>query len=163
MMGGPTNLANTQLCQWPTPEIFFLASFRCLLTGYDRWDASCWERAWLGARRMLPLAETKRTMADLSHFTRVFRSTLRHTFTYLPLCCGHVAEQECDVVRLVGAAQKGQLVVAGLIARRLTENPDHLELVDAASELGGSLRSASLVFTLTFEQNGDLLGSHVLH
>ena len=33
-MGRPTNLANTQLGQWPTPEIFFLASFRCLLAGY---------------------------------------------------------------------------------------------------------------------------------
>jgi hypothetical protein len=162
-MPEPADLTCTYLCQWPTPEVFFLTSFRCLLTGYERWDAMLWEKAWLGARRIMPLTETKRTMADLTHFTRVFRSSLRRNYMFMPVCCGHAGVEECETVRLIGAAQKGLLVATRLIAHRLTQNADHIELVDAALELGRSLHEASLIFTLAFEQDRDIVASGALH
>ncbi|MGA2129115.1 MAG: hypothetical protein ABSG76_23535 [Xanthobacteraceae bacterium] len=49
---------------------------------------------------------------------------------------------------LVRAAQRGDLVTAGGLARRLTGNDQHFELVDAALDLGRALKRAGVVPTL---------------
>jgi hypothetical protein len=156
-------LEDTRVADWPTPEVFFLVSFRSWLAGYDTTDVNWWERAWLGARNMLGLDDTKRTMADLAHFTRVLRATLKRTFVYLPVCCGQVTVEEYQAMRLVRTAQRGELVPASLLVRRLTDNDDHLELVDAALALGESLSRAGLVFTYELRDHSPIRVSRALH
>lgn len=134
------------LLGWPNAEVFFLTAFRCQLAGYATGDIDCWETGWQGASRLLPLADAKRIMAEVTHFARVLRRTHARALAVLPYCCRHVTPDECLVVRLIGAAQQGQLVAAGGLAGELTDNNDHVELVDCASDLGHALRQSGLVF-----------------
>jgi hypothetical protein len=137
-----------KLAEWPDAEVFFLTAFRCWLAGYETGDVACWELAWQGASRLLPLADVKRTIVEVGQFTRMFRQTLGRSFTYLPYCCGRVTAEECLAVQLVGAAQRGELVAAGQLAHRLTGNDDHVGFVDAACDLGSAFKQSGLTFGL---------------
>ena len=134
------------LLGWPNAEVFFLTAFRCQLAGYATGDVACWEVGWQGASRLLPLADAKRIMAELAYFARVLHRIHARSLAVLPYCCGRVTPDECLLVRLIGAAQRGQLFAAGRLAQELTDSEDHVELVDAASDLGCALRESGLVF-----------------
>jgi hypothetical protein len=141
----PASNAET-LLEWPNAEVFFLTACRCQLAGYATGDVACWEVGWQGASRLLPLADAKRIMAEVACFARILHRTHARALAVLPYCCGRVTPDECLLVRLIGAAQRGQLVAAGCLAEELTNNEDHVALVDAASDLGCALRESGLVF-----------------
>jgi len=134
------------LVHWPDPEVFFLTAFRCQLAGYATGDVACWELGWQGASKLLPLADAKRIMAEVAYFARVLHRTHARALAILPYCCGRVTPDECLLVRLIGAAQRGQLVAAGRLAAEVTNSEDRVALVDAASDLGCALRECGLVF-----------------
>jgi hypothetical protein len=136
------------LAHWPSPEVFFLTALRCRLSGYETSDVSCWELAWQGALRTLAVPEAKRTMAELAYFTRMLRATLRQRFIYLPYCCSRLTETEQLTVLLVGATQRGEMDTAAGLARTITGNDEHAELVAAARDLSVALLEAGLQFTL---------------
>jgi len=145
---GHTIVMTTTLAEWPAPEVFFLTALRCRLSGYETGDVNCWELAWQGASKMLPLDDAKRTMAEVAYFTRVLRSTLQQRFVFLPYCCGRFTHEERLAVLLVSAAQHGELVAAGGLARRLTGNDQHVQLVDAALDLARALKRGGMLLTL---------------
>src|SRR5262249_8379912 len=149
------------LLGWPNAEVFFLTAFRCQLAGYATGDIDCWETGWQGATRLLPLPDAKRIMAEVTHFARVLRRTNARSLAFLPYCCRRVTADECLVVRLIAAAQRGQLVAAGRLAGELTDNEDHVALVDCASDLGHALRQSGLVFA--GEEALDALAPRGLH
>jgi hypothetical protein len=134
------------LLQWPNAEVFFLTACRCQLAGYATGDVACWELGWQGASKLLPLPDAKRIMAEMACFARVLHHTHARALAVLPYCCGRVRPDECLLVRLIGAAQRGELVAAGRLAAELTNNEEHVALVDAASDLAGALRESGLVF-----------------
>jgi len=151
------------LLEWPNAEVFFLTAFRCQLAGYETGDVACWETGWQGARRLLPLADAKRIMAEVAHFCRVLRRAPARSLTFLPYCCRRVTPDECLLVRLIGIAQRGQLLEAGLLAEELTHGEDRVELVDAASDLGGALRGSGLVFAGPDNHATPVLAARALH
>jgi hypothetical protein len=151
------------LLEWPDAEVFFLTAFRCQLAGYETGDVACWETGWQGASRLLPLADAKRIMAEVAHFARVLRRTHARALAFMPYCCRRVTPDECLLVRLIGAAQRGQLVAAGRLAGELTDSEDHVELVDCASDLGCALRQGRLVFAGAGETTPAVLAPRGLH
>jgi hypothetical protein len=152
-----------RLAEWPDAAVIFLTTFRCWLAGYETGDVACWELGWKGASRLLPLRQTKRLIAEISHFTRVFRDTLARRFTFLPYCCGRATPEECLAVQLVAAAQRGALAAAGRLAHQLTGADDHVALVDAAAEVGAALRESELTLALPSDPGDIPARRGVLH
>jgi hypothetical protein len=93
----------------------------------------------------------------------VFRQTLSCRFVYLPYCCGRVTSEECLVLQLVACAQQGELIRAGQLAHKLSNNDDHLDLVSAASDLGAALKQAALMLTYDGMSGLPLHNSGALH
>jgi hypothetical protein len=145
---GRTVVMTKTLAEWPAPEVFFLTALRYWLSGYETGDVDCWELAWQGASKMLPLDDAKRTMAEVGYFTRVLRSTLEQRFMFLPYCCGRFTQEEQLATLLVSAAQRGEIAAAGGFARRLTGNNEHCALVDAALDLARALEHGGMRLTL---------------
>ena len=141
------HMPTTSIAEWPGAEVFLLTAFRCWLAGYETGDIACWELAWQGVSRNRPIADTKRVIAELAHFTRVFRQTLACRFVYLPYCCGRITDEECLALQLVACAQQGELIKAGQLAQELSKNDNYADLVGAASDLGGALKQAALTLT----------------
>jgi len=137
----------TSIADWPHAEVFFLVAFRCWLAGYETSDVACWELAWQGVSQTVQLADAKRIVAELAQFTRVFRKTLACRFVYLPYCCTRVTTDERLAVQLVACAQLGELPRAVELARKLSANDDHVDLVSAAYDLGAVLKQAELSLT----------------
>jgi hypothetical protein len=137
----------TSIADWPDAEVFFLVAFRCWLAGYETGDVACWELAWQGVSKTVQLADAKRIVAELAQFTRVFRKTLACRFVYLPYCCARVTTDEHLAVQFVACAQHGELPKAVELARKLSANDDHVDLVHAACDLGAVLKQAELSLT----------------
>jgi hypothetical protein len=132
---------------WPHAAVFLLVAFRCWLAGYETGDVACWELAWQSVSRTVPLADAKRIVAELAQFTRVFRKTLACRFVYLPYCCARVSTDEHLAVRFIACAQLGEMTRAVELARKLSANDNHIELVNAACDLGAVLKQAELSLT----------------
>jgi hypothetical protein len=137
-------LPTTSIAGWPDAEVLLLTALRCWLAGYETGDIACWELAWQGVSRNRSLADAKRIIAELGQFTRVFRQSLTCRFVYLPYCCGRITDEERLALQLVACAQQGELIRAGQLAHKLSNNDDHADLVRAASDLGGALKDAAL-------------------
>jgi len=144
--GGP-RVGMTSMAHWPRAEVLLLVAFRCWLAGYETGDVACWELAWQGVSRTVQLADAKRIVAELAQFTRVFRKTLACRFVYLPHCCARVTVDEHLAVRFIACAQLGELTRAVELARKLSANDDHIDLVNAACDLGAVLKQAELSLT----------------
>jgi hypothetical protein len=144
--GGP-RVIMTSLADWPRAEVFLLVAFRCWLSGYEMGDVACWELAWQGVCRTVQLADAKRIVAELAQFTRVFRETLTCRFVYLPYCCSRVTADERLAIQLIACAQLGELTRVVELARELSANNDHNDLVNAACDLGAALKRAELLLT----------------
>jgi hypothetical protein len=153
----------TSIAEWPDAEVFLLTALRCWLAGYETGDIACWELAWEGVRRQKPLVHTKRIIAELGQFTRVFRQTLTCRFVYLPYCCGRITDEECLALKLVACAQQGELIRAGQLAHKLSNNDDHADLVGAASDLGDALKQAALTLTYAGMSESPAQDSHTFH
>jgi hypothetical protein len=141
------DLCETSLAEWPDAEVILLTVFRCWLAGYETSEISCWELAWDGLSRVLPVVDAKHILAELGQFTRIFRSKLVRRFVYLPHCCGRATIDECLALRLASCAQRGELSVARQVARRICGSDDHADVVQAASDLAVALRQAGLQLT----------------
>jgi hypothetical protein len=139
----------TSIADWPDADVFFLVAFSCWLAGYETGDVACWELAWQGVSTTVPLADAKRIVAELAQFTRVFRKTLACRFVYLPYCCARVTDDEHLALRVVACAQRGELPQAVELVRKLCANDDHVDLVNAACDLGAVLKQAELSLTNT--------------
>lgn len=146
------HILTTSIAEWPKAEVILLTVFRCWLAGYETSDITCWELAWQGLARTVPLTDAKRIIAELGQFARVFRATLANRFVYLPHCCGRVTVDECLALRLVACAQGGDMNCASECAYRLSQNQSHAALVGAASDLAEALRQAGLTLTTTGEE-----------
>jgi len=144
---GDPRVGITSKADWPHAEVFLLVAFRCWLAGYETGDVACWELAWQGVSQTVQLADAKRIVAELAQFTRVFRKTLACRFVYLPHCCARVTVDERLAVQLIACAQLGELTRAVELARKLSANDDHIDLVDAACDLGAVLKQAELSLT----------------
>ena len=143
----PSQILTASIAKWPRAEVILLTTFRCWLAGYETGDIACWELAWQGLARTVPLADAKRIIAELGQFVRVFRGTLATRFVYLPHCCGRVTADECLALELVASAQRGAVDSAQHCALKLSQNKSHTDLVEAASDLGKALRKADLRLT----------------
>jgi hypothetical protein len=137
----------TSMKDWPHAAAFLLVAFRCWLAGYETGDVACWELAWQSVSRTVPLADAKRIVAELAQFTRVFRKTLACRFVYLPYCCARVTADEHLAIELIACAQFGEMTRAVEMARKLSANDNHVDLVNAACDLGEALRQAELSLT----------------
>jgi hypothetical protein len=157
------DVSMTSIADWPHAEVFLLAVFRCWLGGYETGDVACWELAWQGVSRSVRLSDAKRIFAELAQFTRVFRKTLACRFVYLPCCCARVTADEHLALGLVASAQLGELTRAVQLARRLTANDDHVDLVNAACDLGAVLKQAELSLTTTGTSRMPCEGGQSLH
>jgi hypothetical protein len=144
--GGP-RVSMTSMADWSSAKVSLLVAFRCWLCGYETGDVACWELAWQGVSRTVQLADAKRIVAELAQFTRVFRKTLACRFVYLPYCCSRVTADECLAIQLIACAQLGELTSAVELARKLSANDDHIDLVNAACDLGAVLKQAELLLT----------------
>jgi hypothetical protein len=156
-------LPTTSIAEWPDAEVFLLTAFRCWLAGYETGDIACWELAWQGVSRNRPLADAKRIIAELGQFTRVFRHTLACRFVYLPYCCGRITADEHLALQLVACAQHRELIRVGQLAHKLSNNDDHIDLVAAASDLGGALKQAALTLTYAEMSEAPSHNSRALH
>ena len=141
---GDPRVSMTSTADWPRAEVLLLIALRCWLAGYETGDVACWELARQGVSRTVQLADAKRIVAELAQFTRVFRKTLACRFVYLPHCCARVTADERLAIRFIACAQLGELTRAVELARRLSANDDHIDLVHAACDLGAVLKRAEL-------------------
>jgi hypothetical protein len=137
----------TSMTDWPHAKVFLLVAFRCWLAGYETGDVACWELGWQSVSRTVQLADAKRIVAELAQFTRVFRKTLACPFVYLPYCCARVTADEHLALQFIAFAQLGEVTRAVELARKLSANDDHIELVNAAADLGKVLKQAELLLT----------------
>jgi len=144
--GGP-RVSMTSMADWSHAEILLLVALRCWLSGYETGDVACWELAWQGVSRSVQLADAKRIVAELAQFTRVFRKTLTCRFVHLPYCCARVTADERLVIQFIACAQLGELTRAVELARKLSANDDHVDLVNAACDFGAVLKQAELLLT----------------
>jgi hypothetical protein len=144
--GGP-RVSMTSMADWPRAKVSLLVAFRCWLSGYETGDVACWELAWQSVSRTVQLADAKRIVAELAQFTRVFRETLTCRFAYLPYCCSRVTADEHLAIQFIACAQIGELTRAIELARKLSANDDHIDLVNAACDLGAVLKQAELLLT----------------
>jgi len=151
----------TSIADWPDAEVLLLTAFRCWLSGYETCDIACWEVGWQGVSRHTSVVHAKRIIAELSQFTRIFRQALVQRFVYLPHCCSRITTDEYLVLQMVACAQHGELTRAGQLAHKLSNNTDYFELVGAASDLGASLKDASL--TLQYACKSETPSSNRLH
>ena len=111
----------TSIADWPDADVFFLVAFRCWLAGYETGDVACWELAWQGVSTTVPLADA----------------------------CARVTDDEHLALQVVACAQRGELPQAVELVRKLCANDDHVDLVNAACDLGAVLKQAELSLTNT--------------
>jgi len=144
---GDPRVSMTSMADCPRAEVFLLVAFRCWLAGYETGDVACWELAWQGVCRTVQLTDAKRIVAELAQFTRVFRKGLGCRFVYLPYCCSRVTADERLAIQFIACAQLGELTRAVELARKLSADNDHIDLVNAACDLGAVLKQAELLLT----------------
>ena len=161
--GTPPPVPTSSIAEWPKAEVILLTALRCWLAGYETGDIACWELAWHGLARIVPLPDAKRVVAELGQFARVFRGTLTCRFVYLPHCCSRVTADECLALQLVSCAQAGQSDSADACALRLSRNENHAELVAAAIDLGHALSEAHLTLAIMVGSADEPPLGQVLH
>ena len=101
-------------------ETLAVWAFRRWVLGLRFQAPDQWETVWRGLQRRCGEAAGREATAALAEMIEELRRTARRTITHHQPCCSSIGEDEADLLVLLAACQRGDILLAQTAAQTLS-------------------------------------------